>query len=158
MRRSDSKHSISRMFDRALSLVGLQRTTQTRTSVFAGASGSRLTLDWIAPILSPDQECRGNLRLLRARGRELARNNPIGRHFLNMLGANVVGPAGIRYQALVRKTDGTIDRDTNKKIEEAWAEWGEKGNCTDRRRSGRPLLLARSQQGRGGDPPGHRGR
>ncbi len=114
--------------DRALAFFGLQK--RTATSVFSGASGSRLTLDWVAPILSPDQECRGNLRLLRARGRELARNNPIGRHFLNMLSANVIGPGGIRYQSLVRDKNGDIDRETNKKIEAAWAEWGKKGNCT----------------------------
>src|SRR6266446_10433608 len=113
-------------FDRALAYVGLQK----RSSVFAGAQGSRLTLDWTAPILSPDQEARGNLRLLRARGRELARNNPIAKHFLNMLAANVVGPKGIRYQSLVRDKKGDIDRATNKKIEAAWSEWCEKGNCT----------------------------
>jgi lambda family phage portal protein len=120
--------------DRALSYLGLQRASdggkRMASSVFAGAGGSRLTLDWIAPILSPDQECRGNLRLLRARGRELARNNPIARHFLNMLSANVVGPKGMRYQSLVRDADGEIDRETNKKIEAGWNQWCEKGNCT----------------------------
>jgi lambda family phage portal protein len=128
--RSPEKSSFARVIDRALNLVGLQRAPEKRTSVFTGASGSRLTLDWVAPILSADQECRGNLRLLRARGRELVRNNPIARHFLNMLGANVIGPAGIRYQSLVRDVKGEIDRNTNKKIEAAWAEWCKKGNCT----------------------------
>jgi lambda family phage portal protein len=116
------------LIDRALNFIGLERSK--RSSVFAGAQGSRLTLDWVAPILSADQECRGNLRLLRARGRELARNNPIARHFLNMLSANVIGPAGMRYQSLVRKANGDIDRDTNKKIEAAWAEWCKKDSCT----------------------------
>jgi len=122
------KTALTRFVDRALGLVGLQRSK--RNAVFAGAQGSRLTLDWLAPILSTDQECRGNLRLLRARGRELARNNPIGRHFLNMLSANVIGPAGIRYQSLVRNAKGDIDRETNKKIEDAWSEWCEKKNCS----------------------------
>jgi lambda family phage portal protein len=116
--------------DRALSFIGLQRVAEKRSSVFEGASGSRLTLDWVAPILSPDQECRGNLRLLRARGREISRNNPIGRHFLNMLSANVIGQAGIRYQSLVRDKSGEIDRATNKKIEDAWREWCKKDNCS----------------------------
>jgi lambda family phage portal protein len=124
------KSPFARVLDRALNMVGLHRAPSTRTSVFAGASGSRLTLDWVAPILSADQECRGNLRLLRARARELVRNNPIARHFLNMLSANVIGQAGIRYQSLVRNANGDIDRDTNKKIETAWAEWCKKGNCT----------------------------
>jgi lambda family phage portal protein len=116
-------------FDRALKFVGLQRVPSGRSSVFDGASGSRLTLDWIAPILSPDQECRGNLRLLRARGREIARNNPIGRHYLNMVSANVIGPNGIRYQSLVRNANGEIDSATNKKIETAWRDWSKKQNC-----------------------------
>ena len=130
--RASQQTGFTRIVDRVLNIIGLQRTTSSskRSSVFAGAAGSRLTLDWVAPILSPDQECRGNLRLLRARGRELVRNNPIGRHFLNMLSANVIGPAGIRYQSLVRDKKGEIDRDTNKKIEAAWTEWCTKGNCT----------------------------
>lgn len=119
---------VARLLDRALAYCGLQK--RTAASVFTGAGGSRLTLDWVAPILSPDQECRGNLRLLRARGRELARNNPIGRHFLNMLSANVIGQAGIRYQSLVRDSNGEIDRETNKRIEAGWTEWCKKGNCT----------------------------
>ncbi len=127
---STEKNSFSRVIDRALNMVGLQRVPLKRSSVFAGAGGSRLTLDWVAPILSADQECRGNLRLLRARGRELVRNNPIARHFLNMLSANVVGPAGIRYQSLVRKANGDIDTATNKLIETSWLEWCKKGNCT----------------------------
>jgi len=124
------KPAFARIVDRALNAIGLQRTPSKRSSVFSGAAGSRLTLDWVAPILSPDQECRGNLRLLRARARELARNNPIGRHFLNMLSANVIGQNGIRYQSLVRDKKGEIDRETNKKIEAAWTEWCKKGNCT----------------------------
>src|SRR5262249_293522 len=117
-------------FDRALKLVGLQRVPSSRASVFEGASGSRLTLDWIAPILSPDQETRGNLRLLRARSREISRNNPIGKHFLNMLTAHVIGTTGIRYQSLVRDEKGEIDRKTNKAIEDAWRDWSKKQNCS----------------------------
>jgi lambda family phage portal protein len=130
MKMKQNKGSFSSVIDRALNFVGLQRTTSTRASVFAGASGSRLTLDWVAPILSADQECKGNLRLLRARGRELVRNNPIARHFLNMLSANVIGHAGIRYQSLVRDQKGDLDKVTNTAIETAWKEWCKKGNCT----------------------------
>jgi lambda family phage portal protein len=116
--------------DRALKFIGLQRVPSSkRTSVFDGAAGSRLTLDWVASILSPDQECRGNLRLLRARGREISRNNPIGAHFLNMLSANVIGQAGIRYQSLVRDDQGNVDRKTNKAIESAWRDWCKNTNC-----------------------------
>jgi lambda family phage portal protein len=101
-----------------------------RSFVFEGASGNRLTLDWIAPILSPDQEFRGNARLLRGRGRELVRNNPIAKHFLNLLATNVIGATGIRYRARVRNNDGKLNRLFNRKIEASFKEWSKKGNCT----------------------------
>jgi lambda family phage portal protein len=101
-----------------------------RTFVFEGSAGNRLTLDWVAPILSPDQEARGNLRLLRARGRELVRNNPTAKHFLNLLATNVIGDRGIRYRGRVRNNDGQLNRAFNSKIEDAWAQWGKKDTCS----------------------------
>jgi len=70
-----------------LSAFGFEKRSNATT--YSGASGTRLTLDWIATILSSDQEIRGNLRLLRARGRELSRNNPVAQNFLKLLAANV---------------------------------------------------------------------
>jgi lambda family phage portal protein len=119
--------------DLAAARAALPQNTVNATakrSVYAGAQGSRLTNDWAAPILSADQECRGDLRKLRARARELVRNNPIAKHFLNLLAINVVGPNGIRYQARVRNNDGQLNLAINRKIEAAWREWGRKGNCT----------------------------
>jgi lambda family phage portal protein len=87
------------------SSVGLT-LTRSNATVYSGASGTRLTLDWIATILSADQEIRGNLRLLRARGRELSRNNPVAKNFLNLLAANVVGHRGIGYRPQVRNSSG----------------------------------------------------
>lgn len=104
--------------------------TAKRSFVFDGAAGNRLTMDWVAPILSPDQECRGNLRLLRARGRELVRNNPIAKHYLNLLATNVVGPSGIRYRSRVRNNDGKLNKLINRKIEDGWEEFCRAGNCT----------------------------
>ncbi|HEX9254411.1 MAG TPA: phage portal protein, partial [Candidatus Angelobacter sp.] len=101
-----------------------------RSFVYEGAAGNRLTSDWLAPILSPDQELRGNLRLLRGRGREMARNNPTAKHFLNLLGTNVIGHRGVRYRARVRNNDGTLNTSINRKIENAWDEWCQLGNCT----------------------------
>jgi lambda family phage portal protein len=126
-----------KLIDRALGMFGLQKRNNT---VFSGAQGTRLTLDWIATILSADQELRGNLRLLRARGRELSRNNPVAKNFLNLLAANVVGPKGIGYKALVRNNDGKLARDLNAKVEEGWNDWGKLANCTvDRKYSFRAL-------------------
>lgn len=99
-------------------------------TVFNGASGGRLMMDWVASILSADQEIKGNMRLLRARARELSRNNPVAKSYLKLLVANVLGEKGIGYQAQVRNNDGTLNSQFNEKIEDAWTDWGKKGNCT----------------------------
>ncbi|MGH9745127.1 MAG: phage portal protein [Candidatus Acidiferrales bacterium] len=99
-------------------------------TVFNGAMGGRLTMDWIASILSADQEIKGNMRLLRARARELSRNNPVAKSYLKLLTANVLGEKGIGYKAQVRNNDKTLNTGFNQKIEAAWCEWSKKGNCT----------------------------
>lgn len=99
-------------------------------TVFSGAMGGRLTMDWVASILSADQEIKGNMRLLRARARELTRNNPVAQSFIRLLIANVIGHNGIGYQAQVRNNDKSLNAAFNQKIEAAWSDWSKKGNCT----------------------------
>lgn len=100
-------------------------------TLYNGSLASRLTADWVnAPILSADQEIKGNLRILRGRARELARNNPIAKSYLKILVANVLGQHGIGYQPLVRNNNDELNQQFNKKIEKAWKEWSCRGNCT----------------------------
>lgn len=116
---------------RAVRRVAAFLTGNTRgLTVFNGATGGRFTMDWVASILSADQEIKGNMRLLRARARELSRNNPVAKSYLKLLVANVLGERGIGYKAQVRNNDKTLNTVFNQKIEAAWKEWGKKGNCT----------------------------
>lgn len=94
-------------------------------SLFAGASYDRLTADWAPWTNSPDWETRSVLRLLRARGRQLARDNGYCSGFVSAVSDNIVGPDGVMLQAKVRTLDGQFARATNKEIERAWGEWGE---------------------------------
>jgi lambda family phage portal protein len=96
------------LLQRALKFIGYEK--RSNATIYSGASGTRLTLDWIATILSADQEIRGNLRLLRARGRELSRNNPIAKNFINLLLANVVGSKGIGYRPQVRNSSAVCPK------------------------------------------------
>jgi lambda family phage portal protein len=104
---------------------------RSNATTYAGASGTRLTLDWIATILSADQEIRGNLRLLRARGRELSRNNPIAKNFLNLLAANVAGPKGIGYKAQVRNNSSSCPKcsGSGKAVDETGEPVAAGGKC-----------------------------
>ena len=97
-----------------------------------GAALNRLTQEWIASAVHPDQEARWGARRLRGRARELARNEGFPRQFLNLLTANVIGPTGPKLQAQVRRGE-SLDRRTNARIEEAWRRWGQRPITVDRR-------------------------
>jgi len=118
---------LPKIIDRALSFLGLSRRNAFS---YTGAQANRLTLDWFAAILSADQETKGNMRTLRARGRELGRNNPVAKQYLNLLAANVVGSAGIQYQARVRSKSNELDSESNREIEKSFTDWSKRGNCT----------------------------
>lgn len=102
-----------------------------RRAMYRGSEVSRLLADWIASTISPDEEMRGELRPIRARARELARNNAYVRQYLNLLTANVIGPHGFKHQALVRDASGNLDERTNTLLEEAWAAWSAGGVTVD---------------------------
>lgn len=122
----------SSLLDRALGAIGLQRRAPARTGtrVYAGASISRLTGDWMGARASADQSMRADFRLLKERARELERDNPIVARYRELQADNVIGPDGIRLQCMVRMADGvTFDREANTKIEAAWQEWSMPEYC-----------------------------
>ena len=93
-------------------------------SIFAGAKVGRLTMDWVAGSMSADRELQsGNLLLVRARARELARNNPVVRSYMGLRAANVVGPDGIRAQAQLFNEDGSLAQEECRALEAAFNDW-----------------------------------
>lgn len=115
-----------------------RRLAQKRAADYAAAQLSRLTASWASFSLSANEEIFRSLRTLRARSRELARNDAHARRFLQMVETNVVGPDGIRLQnraveyAKDPKTGKTVavqDRVANSIIEREWARWGRRGHC-----------------------------
>jgi lambda family phage portal protein len=98
---------------------------------FTGAMHNRLNADWVlASIQSADQEVRQNLRTLKARSRELARNNSHAIRYLDLKADNVVGDEGIVLQSEVRTPQGAFWKEVNDRIEAAWQEWSGVGVCT----------------------------
>lgn len=118
-------------FRAAVRIQDAQRA-QKRSAAFSGATSSRLTADWVlASIQSADQEIRGDLRTLRARSRELVRNNDTAARYLDLVEDNVVGHEGIRLQAQNRRReDDALWHEVNDRIEEAWSRWSEKENAS----------------------------
>lgn len=82
------------------------------------------TTDWHI-----NQSLYRNLRVLRARSRDLARNNDYARQFLRMLKTNVVGPTGFSLQVHAKKRDGSIDETDADRCEDAFEAWGCAESC-----------------------------
>ena len=113
-----------------------------KRSYYKGAEVSRLVMDWVVSAISPDKELQNDLGKLRARARDLSRNNPHIRSYLQLLAVNVIGAYGFKLQAQVRNNDGYLNTTINDKIETAWKLWGKSASVC-----GRFTLLQLQHQG-----------
>jgi lambda family phage portal protein len=122
---------------RRLGYAPIQKPAQRRSLV--AAAQNRLTADWTPSGLSPDSVLRQNLRILWARAEDLSANNVYFQKFLTMLKTNVLGNEGITLKNKAADPvgfkngeiiPGKLDTLANKLIEDAFWEWGKKGNCT----------------------------
>lgn len=96
---------------------------------YAAAAFNRTVADWIAAATSADAEMRGNLKLLRARSRQLGRDNDYVRGAKGGFQDNIVGQ-GIGFKAQIKKQRGKkLDEDLNAEVETKWADWCEAENC-----------------------------
>ncbi len=114
-----------KLLDRAklsLSLL-MGRTQPVRRDFWKGGEVSRLFQDWVVRPIAADDEIRGSLTKLRARGRDLGRNSAIAKQYLNLLTTNVIGPHGYTFQAEVKNNSGALAKPINDKIEAAWERW-----------------------------------
>jgi lambda family phage portal protein len=100
------------------------------SSSYAGGGMDRMTADWAPWTMSPDWETRSVLRFMRARARQLVRDNGYCSGFVSSVSDNIVGHSGIMLQAKVRDQLGKLARSTNKEIERAWSDWSEPENCS----------------------------
>ena len=108
---------------RALTAGPRGKMRPRRVRMFSGAEESRLTMDWTPTRQPIDDDTRWTLPRLRARARDLDYNNATMRQFLRLMDSNVLGPAGVRFQARVRDNSGNLNKVINAKIEAAWADW-----------------------------------
>lgn len=104
------------------------RRLQLQSRSYEGAAVNRLTADWMAPNTSADSELMTSLRMLRARSRELVRDNPHAKHLVRTLRNNVIGQ-GIGMQAQVKSNGGKLQKGVNDNIEDVWAEWSDRRYC-----------------------------
>lgn len=96
---------------------------------YLAASHDRLTASWLAGQRAINDELRSDLDALRARARDLSKNNGYVRKFLRMVARNVVGPSGFTLQARVQDGPGKPDSLANAAIEGALFRWAKRGSA-----------------------------
>lgn len=97
---------------------------------YAAAAVSRLFSDFATSDQSADGELQHALPKLRARSRELARNNEYAKNYLNLLKKNIIGTRGFTLQVKAQDSLGNLDINGNQSVEDAFSKWGKLGNCT----------------------------
>jgi len=95
---------------------------------FDSSIANRLTADWLSSSNTQNQEISQAIQLTRNRARDLERNNSWVLHGLDYLETQVIGK-GQRLRAEPRNTDGKIDQEAKRIIEEAWADFCKPENC-----------------------------
>lgn len=113
---------------------------QVLQRAYAGAAMNRLTSDWNALNTSADSEIITSLRPLRARSREMVRDNAHARAAVRIVQNNVIG-TGIGLQAQVVNARGKLQDAVNNQIEQAWESWIDRKTCHTAGLLGLPDML-----------------
>ena len=103
-------------------------TANARKRQYAGAALGRNGSDYTALNTSADSEIITSLRVLRARSRELCRDNEYAKAAVRIIKNNVIG-TGVGLQAQVKTAGGKLVSKVNDQIEEVWKEWANKDTC-----------------------------
>lgn len=98
------------------------------TRSYASAQSGRLIGDWTTQNNSANQEIRPAARTLRARARQLARDDDYFIGFLKKAESNVIGQNGLILQVKAKNADGSKKTQLNRKIEDAYADFSRKQN------------------------------
>lgn len=109
---------------------GQSKPKATHRRQYAASRLNTANADWVTQPTVSNWELYSSLRPLRARARQMARDNSHFKKFLSMCRSNIVGRKGIQLQSNARKLDGSLDAEINSQVEEAWRLWGHKETCT----------------------------
>ncbi len=98
---------------------------------FDAAAQGNMTADWFAPAQDINSLMKGQLTVMRARSRERMRNDAYAIGAKKMFVTNVVGPTGVKLQAMAKNLNGERDDLAVQEIETAWNRWSKYKNTTD---------------------------
>lgn len=96
-----------------------------QANAYRGGAVHRLNATRVPANLSPNREIRLDGSLLRARARQLVRDNGYASGFVDDVVSQILGPAGLTLVPLVRDGSATLRKDVNTAIRESFAAWGD---------------------------------
>lgn len=114
--------------------IDTARTRRMAVRRFDGAQVDRLTASWLSTGQAIDAELRGQLDRLRARSRDLFKNNEYAKKFGRMVRTNVVGSEGFGLQVRAVGSNGKPDTADNGAVESAFWRWSRAEHCDAARR------------------------
>lgn len=117
-----------RRFDEAAADLTRSAPRSARGRRFFSVASSAGYLSWDVQNVSADHALYFNLDRIKARCRDLARNNDYARHFLRLLDSNVVGPNGFTLQGR-RYSGAKKDKVFNSVLEGHWKSAGKLKNA-----------------------------
>jgi lambda family phage portal protein len=118
----------SRLWQRAT--APLRRRRQSPQIRFAGGEHSRLVAGWMAELQGANAELEWRLATLRARSRQLVRDNGEAAGLLLDFESDIVGAKGAQLQFRAITPRGLPRDPLNDRIEAAWKRWTQRGTCT----------------------------
>lgn len=104
------------------------KPARTSTRLYAGAEISRLTNEWSPINTSGDAELITSMRLLRARSRQVCRDNEHAKNALRIVAGNVIN-TGIGLQATIATAGGKLIDRINSQIEDSFETWKDAKIC-----------------------------
>ena len=104
-----------------------RKSTRSFYNAWMAAVTDNLTESWTRSSTPINEQIKNDLETLRARSRDLAKNDPHVRKFIRLMKANIVGRSGVMLQSKVKNPNGTIDTVASNAIELAWKEFGKWG-------------------------------
>lgn len=102
--------------------------TPTGRRRFEAAAINRLTAGWQTESASLNDDILHSLGRLRARSRDLRKNNEYAAKYVRMVSDNVIGAQGVLFQSAVVDPDGRPDMGARKVIDDAWYKQARRGN------------------------------
>lgn len=107
----------------------VRRTVGRARREFAAADMSNLTASFGGEHVSLNESLERTLPLMRARSRQLVKNDDYVKKFMRMAMNHIVGPKGFAMSCPCQRPDGTIDEADKAVVEKVFKRWAKRGVC-----------------------------